>query len=92
MKQKNEGFIMLIVMVIVGLAALKYFLNWDIFDAAASDQGQSTIGYIRNIVNTVWSYIGAPVVWIWDNVVWPLLTFAWESFQKLIQMGRANLN
>ena len=83
---------MLIVMIIVGLVALKYFLNWDIFDAASSSQGQSTIGYIRNIVNTVWSYIGMPVVWIWDNVAWPLLGFAWESFQKLIVMGRANLN
>ena len=87
---KNRGFIGLLVMILIGLAALKYFLNWDIFDAASSDQGQSTIGYIRNIINTTWSYIGAPVAWIWNQIVWPLLGAAWQSFQGFVDWARSN--
>ena len=83
---------MMIVVIILGLAALKYFLNWDIFEASSSSQGQSTIRYIRDIVNGIWSYIGYPLTYAWDNVAWPLLQFAWEAFQALINTGRANLN
>ncbi len=87
----DKGFIGLIVLIILALAALKYFLNWDIFDAASSDQGQSTIGYIRNIINTIWYYIGAPVIWIWREIVWPLLSFAYDSLRAMIMTGRASM-
>lgn len=90
--EKDRGFIMLIVVVLVALAALKYFLNWDIFDAAASEQGRSTISYLRDIVNTVWAYIGYPVTLTWNQVAWPILQFAWDSFQQLMEVGRASLN
>jgi hypothetical protein len=90
--RENKGFISLIILIILGLAALKYFLNWDIFDAASSDQGQSTIGYVRTIINTIWAYIGEPVIWIWNEVAWPLLSFAWDSLREMIQMGRTSLN
>lgn len=90
--KKEGGFIELIVIIILALAALKYFLNWDIFDAAATEEGQNTVGYIRNIINTVWSYIGAPVAWIWHEVAWPLLEFAWKSFRALIATGQSSLN
>jgi len=90
--KKDSGFISLIILIILGLAALKYFLNWDILDAASSEEGQSTIGYIRDIINTVWSYIGAPVTWIWDQIVWPLLSVAWDGLQDLIMKSRDNIN
>lgn len=89
-RETNRGFVMIVVLIIAGLAALKYFLNWDIFDAASSEQGQSTIGYIRDLVNTVWSYLEAPVRFAWNEVAWPILLFAWHSLQQLISMGRAN--
>jgi len=88
---REKGFISIVGIVIiffVALAALKYFLNWDIFDAAGSDQGQSTILYIRNIVNTIWSYIGAPVVFIWERVIWPIISLAWRNFEHFIEWGR----
>lgn len=83
--KKDRGFIGIIVIIILALAAAKYFLNWDIFDAAASEQGQTTIGYVRDIVNTVWSYVGAPVAWIWNEIAWPILDLGWQSLQGLIQ-------
>lgn len=88
-KEGEKGFVMLIIMIILGLAALKYFLNWDIFDAAASDQGKTTMTYVRDIVNGIWAYIGYPLTYAWDNVAWPLFKFAWESLQKMITASRA---
>jgi len=90
--KKDSGFIGLIIIIILALAALKYFLNWDVFDAASTDQGQNTVGYVRNIVNTIWSYIGEPIAWIWREVAWPLFSFVWDNLLKLISTSRASLN
>lgn len=84
----NRGFISWIILALVALALLKFFLNWDIFDAAATDQGQSTIGYVRDLVNLIWSYIGKPLVFIWERIFWPILALAWENFQNLIEKGQ----
>lgn len=71
--EKDKGFIGVIVLIIIALAALKYFLNWDVFDAAATEQGRGTISYIREVVNFIWSWIKLPVKFIWSQVVWPLI-------------------
>ena len=80
----------MIVLIVIALIALKYFLNWSIFDAASSAQGQSTIGYIRDIFNTIWGYISAPVVFIWDKIIWPLLSLIWDTFQSFLKWGQHN--
>lgn len=67
--KREGGFISWLILILVSLALLKYFFNWSIFDAAASEQGKNTISYIRDILNLTWSYIGTPVMWIWDRVV-----------------------
>ncbi|MEK7175943.1 MAG: hypothetical protein AAB695_01035 [Patescibacteria group bacterium] len=57
-KLNNErGFIGMLLLIILGLAALKYFFNWSIFDAAGSEQGRNTVLYIRDIFTTLWSYL-----------------------------------
>lgn len=85
--KKEQGFILWIVLAIIALGALKYFLNWDVFDAAATDQGKSTIEYIRTIVNMIWSVIAVPVTFIWQKVFWPLIAIAWDSLQMIIEKG-----
>ena len=87
---RQKGFIGILVLIIIALAALKYFFNWSIFDAAASEEGRGTISYIRDILNTIWSYLAAPVTFIWNEVVWPLLRLGWQSLQAFIEWGRAN--
>ena len=86
--KRERGFILWIIVAIIALAALKFFLNWDIFDAAASDQGKSTIEYVRTIVNIVWGVIAVPVTFVWSKIIWPLLAIAWDSLQMLIEKGR----
>ena len=67
--KKDNGFFSWVILIIVALALLKYFFNWSIFDAAASEQGRSTINYIRDVLNTTWSYIRTPVIFIWQRVL-----------------------
>ena len=88
---KKKGFISTLLIIIAALAALKYFLNWSIFDAAASDQGQGTIAYVRDVLNTVWAYIGSPVTYAWNEVVKPLFGFVFDSLRQLIGEGRSAL-
>lgn len=88
MKSEQKGFIKWLLLAIVALALLKFFLNWDIFDAAASEQGRSTIGYLRDLFNTIWSYIAAPVTFVWSQILWPLLEMIWLNFQAFLEWGR----
>lgn len=93
MKDKRDrGFIEIVILIILALAALKYFLDWDIFDAAATEEGQGTISYIKKVLDAIWSYIGSPVTWAWDKVFWPILQLGWESLQKFIEMGKDNIS
>ena len=88
--EKNRGFIGTILLVILGLAALKYFLNWDVFDAAESEEGKSTILYLRDLFNTVWGYIGTPVTFAWESVLKPLIMVFWQTLQAFIDWARVN--
>ncbi len=67
--RKDKGFIGWLILIIIALALLKYFLNWSIFDAAASEQGRNTINYIKDVLNFVWSYARIPVLFIWQKVL-----------------------
>ena len=86
----NKGFISLIILIIIGLALLKYFMNWDVFNAAASDQGINTIRYTRDVINYVWNIIETPVKFAWNQVAWPILSLAWDSLQAFIEWGKGN--
>ena len=86
--KKDKGFVTTVLLIIVGLALLKYFFNWSIFDAAASEEGRSTISYIRDVLNTVWSWIEAPVKFIWNEVLKPFLDYFKDALGEMIQEGR----
>lgn len=79
-------------MALIALATLKYVYDWSLFDALASEEGKGTVEYIRDLLDAIWFYIGAPVTFAWNNVVWPVLEFAWDSFQLLLEAGREALN
>mgnify|MGYP001602986194 CR=1 FL=1 len=65
----NRGFISWLILIIIALASLKYFFDWSIFDAAASEQGRNTISYIREVLSTTWSYIKTPVTFVWQKIL-----------------------
>jgi len=82
--EKQDGFIALILIFIIALALLKYFFNWSIFEASATPQGQETVSYTRHLLDTIWYYIQAPIAWIWNHIIWPVIGFVWRAFQDLI--------
>lgn len=82
--KKNDGFIALIIVFIIALALLKYFFDWSIFEASSTPQGQETVSYTRNVIDAIWSFLKTPLAWIWNNILWPILGFAWRAFQDLI--------
>ncbi|MEK7187141.1 MAG: hypothetical protein AAB690_02490 [Patescibacteria group bacterium] len=89
---KKGSIIFWLLVIVAGLAALKFFFNWDIFDAAASEQGISTIRYIRNVLNFIWSYVEMPVKFAWNEVLWPLIDLFWQTLQAFIDWGKNNAN
>ena len=89
---KKGSIIFWFLVVIATLAVLKFFFNWDIFDAAASEQGISTIRYIREVLNYIWGYIEMPAKFAWNEVLWPLLDLFWQTFQAFVEWGKNNAN
>lgn len=72
--KKDEGLVKMVIVLVIALALLKYFFNWSIFDALESERGRDTVFYIRNVLNTLWSYLEAPVKYIWNEIVLPLIS------------------
>lgn len=89
--KKDQGFVGIIILVIVGLALLKYFINFDVFEAADSPQGQQTIGYTAQILRTIWSYISTPVSYAWSQVAWPLLKLFGTTLQAFIHWSQTGI-
>jgi len=90
-KNREGGFVGLIILIIIGLALLKYFLNFDVFAAADSQHGQETIGYTGQIIRTIWSYISTPVGFAWNEIVVPILKLCWATFEHFISWSNQNL-
>lgn len=86
----QKGIIGLIVLIIIALILAKYFWNFNIFDAAASPQGAATVSYTQQVLSTIWSYIATPATFIWNQIIWPVLGLAWQSFQALLVWGQHN--
>ncbi|OHA88978.1 MAG: hypothetical protein A3C70_00510 [Candidatus Zambryskibacteria bacterium RIFCSPHIGHO2_02_FULL_43_14] len=77
----NRGFIGKFVLIIIALAALKYFFDWSVFDAASSEQGRKTISYIREVLDTAWSYIKVPATILWQKTL-GLLPFSLNFYEN----------
>lgn len=83
--KKQRGFINIIIVIILGLAAAKYFFGWSIFDAAETPEGQGTVVYIRKVLDTIWSYLSYPLTWIWNEVLEPLVRVGWDYLKEVIK-------
>ncbi len=89
--KRDKGFVGIIILVIIGLALLKYFINFDIFAAADSTRGQETLGYTAQILRTGWSYISTPVSYAWSQVAWPLLKLFGTTLQAFIHWSQTGV-
>lgn len=90
MKNKQAGFIGLVVLIIIALIVLKYLYNFSVFEAANTPQGQSTISYTQQVLGSIWSVIGPPVIFIQNQIFFPLVKVIWNNFQSFLQWGQQN--
>ncbi|MEX2014265.1 MAG: hypothetical protein WD896_02835 [Parcubacteria group bacterium] len=67
--EKDKGFVGWLILIVVALAFLKYFLDWDIFAAASSEKGRATIDYTLEVLSVVWSYLRIPILFVWERVL-----------------------
>ncbi len=63
-QEGNRGFVGLILLILIALVALKYFLDWSVFEAAETEEGKSAISYLVDLLNwfkglivSAWNYI-----------------------------------
>ncbi len=89
-KESDEGFITLIIFFIIALALIKYFFDWSIFEASSTPQGQETVGYTKNLVETVWFYLKTPFMWLWGNILSPVLGLLWNALQGFLSWANDN--
>jgi len=82
--KKDQGLIGYVLLIIIALALLKYFFNWSIFEAAATPQGQETVGYTHQVINTVWSHLGVPFHFLWDKMFAPFFNLFWNTLKDFI--------
>ena|SRR3990167_10161530 len=87
-KAGDKGLVGTIILIIIGLAALKYFLDFDIFEAADTEQGQGTLAYIKQIINFIWDIIEVPVTFVWSNIFWPILGVGWDNFWAFVEWSK----
>jgi len=83
MKKINgeKGFLQIIIIVIIALILLNYFFDFNIITFLGQDKIQSTFSYIWNdIIVFLWvNYIGAPIIWAWENLK-VLAVLGWDNF------------
>ena len=86
--KKDQGLIGYVILIIIGLALLKYFFNWSIFEAAATPQGQETASYTHRVISTIWSHLSVPFHFIWDKILAPILNIFWNTIKDFISFSQ----
>lgn len=79
--KKNRGFIKTIIIIVVALALLKYFFDFDILEFLRSDAVKNVFGTIWHIISTIWNdYLKESVAYVWNEIIVGTL---WEGIQDL---------
>jgi len=77
MLNKNQGFLKLILIIIIAIIILSYF-GFDLRSIIEAERTQTNLDYVWGIVTNVWdTYLVEPVSYLWNDVFIDLI---WESF------------
>lgn len=75
-KQTNRGFLQLILIIVIALIILGYF-GLNIREILEKPVVQNNLAWFWDFLQTVWSYLKGPALWVWEHV----LKFLWELFR-----------
>lgn len=85
----SKGFIGTIVLIVLALAALKFFFDFNIIDFLKSPAVVEVFDYIKRFFEIVWfKYIGGVFWYIWNNiiidVIWKTIVEGYELLKKYV--------
>lgn len=79
--QHKQGFVKLLVAIIIGLIILSYF-GFDLRALMESPQTQANLKYFWSILEKIWNnYIWKGILYIWDSII---IGVVWENLMKII--------
>ena len=82
-KKHSQGFISAIIALVIALALLKYFFNWNVIDFIKSPDVMEVWDYIKRFVLLIWtSIIKEPFLYVWYEiivgVIWHAITAGFD--------------
>lgn len=68
MKNQREGFIHIIILIVIAIIVLKFYFKIDIEEYLSKED---VMGYFTSM----WNFVKS----IWDDYIWPILNWIWEK-------------
>ncbi len=83
-KLSQRGFIGSIILIILALAALKFFFDFNIIEFLKSPNVSEVLNYIKKFFEILWTkYIAGTFWYIWNNIVVDII---WETFVNVFNI------
>ena len=82
-ENRSAGFISIIISLVIALALLKYFFDWNVLDFIKSPDVTEVWDYIKRFVLLIWTnIIKEPFLYIWNEiivgVIWHAITAGFD--------------
>ncbi len=85
-RNRQGGFVGLLIMLVVALALAKYYWDWSFADFIHSHGVAEILSYLKKFILLVWDkFLVGPVVFIWNSVVVDILWKGLVSFFDMIK-------
>jgi hypothetical protein len=65
----KRGFIKAIIIVLIAIVILGYVFHISILDILNNTKVQESLGWLWNLIVAIWSYVQAPIMYIWNTFV-----------------------
>jgi hypothetical protein len=69
MNSQQGGFLKAIIIIVIALVILGYVFHISITDVLNDPKVQQSLQWLWGIILTIWSYIQAPIMYVWNNFV-----------------------
>lgn len=80
----SKGFIGTIVIVVIGLALLKYFFDWNIIEFLKSPKVIETFYYIKKFIVLIWDkFVATPASFLWNDIV---INIIWKTIVEAFNL------
>jgi hypothetical protein len=79
MRDRQDGFIGLVIVLVVSLLLLKYFFSFNLLEFLQSSAVADVFNYVKKFLLIVWNdFLVYPLEWFWNDVV---IKIVWETLK-----------